>query len=119
MSDKLGVAIIGCGWVAEEYIKAVAHDGRAAVRALINRSLDNPEAYKRRYALDCTVGPDADAALARDDIHIVVVATPHDLHTGYVVAAAEAGKHIIIEKPVALTMDDVRRQQEAVQAAGV
>ena len=53
------------------------------------------------------------------DIDLVVVSTPHDLHTGPVVAAAEAGKHVIIEKPVALTMDDVRKQQAAVNKTGV
>jgi len=51
--------------------------------------------------------------LERDDIDIVVVSTPHNVHTEYVVAAAEAGKHVVIEKPVALTVEDVRRQQEA------
>ncbi|MFA6244565.1 MAG: Gfo/Idh/MocA family oxidoreductase [Candidatus Hydrogenedentales bacterium] len=117
--SKLGVGIIGCGWVAEEYIKGFRNDGRAEVRGLVNRSLEQPAIYKARYALDCMVTSDHEAMLARKDIDIVVVATPHDQHTPYVVAAAEAGKHVVIEKPVALTMDDVRRQQAAVRKAGV
>lgn len=117
--SRLGVGIIGCGWVAEEYIKGFQNDGRAEVRALINRSQERPSAYKARYALDCTVGSEHEAMLARSDIDIVVVATPHDRHTPYVVAAAEEGKHVVIEKPVALTMDEVRRQQAAVRKAGV
>jgi len=116
---KLGVGIIGCGWVAEEYIKGFQNDGRAEVRGLVNRSLERPAAYKERYALDCMVTSDHEVMLARKDIDIVVVATPHDLHTPYVVAAAEAGKHVVIEKPVALTMADVRRQPAAVRKAGV
>ena len=117
--DTLGVGIIGCGWVAEEYIKAFGNDSRSEVRALANRSAARPEAYRAQYALDCSVDTDADKMLARDGIDIVVVSTPHDWHTPYVVAAAEAGKHVIIEKPVALTIEDVRRQQEAVAKAGV
>jgi len=117
--DTLGVGIIGTGWVSEEYIKAFTEDKRSEVRALVNRSIEKPQHYKRKYALDCSVDKDADSMLARDDVDIVVVSTPHDLHTQYVVAAAEAGKHVIIEKPVALTLEDVRRQQAAVKKAGV
>ena len=124
---KLGVGIIGCGWVAEEYVKAFQGDDRSEVRALVSRSPGRPEMYREKHRLHCTVGADAGPGLGagagemlrREDIHIVVVSTPHDLHTGYVVAAAEAGKHIVIEKPVATTLEDVRKQQAAVRKAGV
>lgn len=117
--ETLGVGIIGCGWVAEEYIKAFSEDPRSEIRALAGRSTEKPEAYRRKYGLDCRVTTDAEATVARDDIDVVVVCTPHDVHTPYVVAAATSGKHIIIEKPVALTIEDVRRQQAAVKEAGV
>lgn len=116
---KLGVGIIGCGWVAEEYIKAFCNDDRSEVRALVSRSRKTPDAYRDQYGLDCLITPDHAEMLARKDIDIVVVSTPHDRHTEYVVAAAEAGKHAIIEKPVALSIEEVRRQQDAVQRAGV
>ena len=117
--DKLGVGIIGCGWVAEEYVKAFQKDPRSEVRALVSRSLERPEGYKQKHKLNCTVSADHAAMLKRDDIDIAVVSTPHDEHTRYVVAAAEAGKHVIIEKPVALSMADVRLQQAAVRSTGV
>ncbi|MCP4644581.1 MAG: Gfo/Idh/MocA family oxidoreductase [bacterium] len=115
----LGAAIVGCGWVADEYIKGFTHDARSEVTALVSRSKANAEACRDKHQIQCGVETDYAAALQRDDVDIVVVATPHDLHTDYVVAAAEAGKHVVIEKPVALTMDDVRRQQEAVNKTGV
>ncbi|MBN2309208.1 MAG: Gfo/Idh/MocA family oxidoreductase [Candidatus Hydrogenedentes bacterium] len=117
--DKLGAAVIGCGWVAGEYIKAFQNDARTEVRALVTRTPAKAERYREQYALDCMIATDAADALRRDDVDIVVVATPHDSHTEYVVASAEAGKHVVIEKPVALTMADVRRQQAAVAKAGV
>ncbi len=117
--SKLGVGVIGCGWVSEEYIKAFQLDPRSEVRALVSRSIDRPTRYKQTHNLNCTVSSDHAAMLKQKDIDIVVVSTPHDLHTRYVLAAAEAGKHIIIEKPVALNMDEVRQQQEAVRKAGV
>ncbi len=112
---KFGVGIIGCGWVAGEHIKAFQKDPRSQVCALVSRNRDNAQRYKDQYDLQCTIETDATVMLAQDDVDIVVVCTPHNRHTEYVVAAAEAGKHVIIEKPVALTPQDVRRQQEAVK----
>lgn len=119
MDKKLGVAVIGCGWVAEEYVKAFINDGRAEVRALVNRTAAKAQAYKDKYALDCAVETDAAKVIPRDDIGIVVVSTSHEAHTEYVVAAAEAGKHVIIEKPVALSMAEVLQQQKAINDANV
>ncbi len=112
---KLGAAIIGCGWVAQEYIKAFGNDERSEVRALVSRNPTNAQRYRDRFDLRCTIETDASKMLRQDDVDIVVVCTPHNTHTEYVVAAAEAGRHVIIEKPVALTPEDVRRQQDAVK----
>jgi predicted dehydrogenase len=117
--EKLGIGIIGCGAVAEEYVKAFQADGRSQVRALVSRNRANAERYRDRYNLQCTIETDATAMLRMKDINAVVVCTPHDTHTGYVVAAAEAGKHVIIEKPVALTVEDVQRQRQAVRKSNV
>jgi len=112
---RLGAAIIGCGWVAEEYVKAFQKDQRSEVRTLVSRNRANAERYRDRYDLKCTIETDASKMLRQDDVDIVVVSTPHNVHTEYVVAAAEAGKHIIIEKPLALTPEDVKTQREAVK----
>jgi len=112
---QFGVAIIGCGWVAGEYIKAFQNDERSEVRTLVSRHRTNAKRYRDQYDLQCGIETDADVMLERRDIDIVVVCTPHNLHTKYVVAAAEAGKHVIIEKPPAITMQDVLKQQDAVK----
>ena len=117
--ERLGVGIIGCGAVAEEYVKAFKKDERSEIRALVSRNRANAERYRDQHDLDCAIETDAAEMLRRKDTDIVVVCTPHNLHTKYVVAAAEAGKHIIIEKPVATTLEDMRMQQEAVKKAGV
>jgi len=113
--DKLGAAIIGCGWVAEEYVKAFEKDERSEIRALVSRNPANAERYRDLYGLNCTIETDASKMLEQKDVDIVAVCTPHNVHTEYVVAAAEAHKHIIIEKPVALTPEDVCKQREAVR----
>lgn len=117
--DKLGAAIIGCGWVAEEYVKAFENDERSEVRTLVSRNPANAERYRDRYDSKCTIETDAFKMLEQKDVDIVAVCTPHNVHTQYVVAAAEAHKHIIIEKPVALTPEDVCKQREAVRKNNV
>lgn len=113
--EKLGAAIIGCGWVAEEYVKAFQKDERSEVRSLVSRNRANAQRYRDRYDLKCTIETEASRMLQQEDVDIVVVCTPHNVHTEYVVAAAEAGKHTIIEKPLALTPQDVRKQLDAVR----
>ena len=95
---KLGAAIIGCGWVAEEYVKAFQNDERSQVRTLVSRNPANAERYRDRYNLQCCIETDASKMLKQKDVDIVVVCTPHNAHTQYVVAAAKAGKHVIIER---------------------
>lgn len=117
--EKLGVGIIGCGWVAEEHIKAYQKDERAEVRALADINRAAAELYRDRYKLKCTVETDYAQMLKQDDVDIVVVCTPNNAHTECVVAAAQAGKHIAIEKPVALTPEDVRKELQAVKKKNV
>ncbi|MBL7152637.1 MAG: Gfo/Idh/MocA family oxidoreductase [Phycisphaerae bacterium] len=117
--EKLGVGIIGCGWVAEEHIKAYQNDGRSEVRALVSRNRANAERYKDRYDLKCTIQTDYEKMLTQDNVDIVVVCTPNDSHAEFVIAAAQAKKHIAIEKPVALKPKDVRKELEAVRKSKV
>jgi len=113
--EKLGVGIIGCGWVAGEYVKAFHEDERAEIRALVSRHPENARRYRDAYDLQCAIETDAAAMLAMKEIDLVVVSTPHDSHTRYVVAAAEAGKHVIVEKPAALSAEELQQQLHAVR----
>ena len=63
--------------------------------------------------------PDVASLVAMDDLDAVYVATPTELHTEHVVAAASAGKHVLVEKPMAITLDQAQRMVEAAQRAGV
>jgi len=113
--SKLGVGIIGCGSVAREHIKAFQKDTRSQVRALVDQNSVNAEKYRDRYNLKCTIDTEASKMLEQKDIDIVSVCTPHNTHTQHVVAAAESNKHIIIEKPVAITIEDMHKQLQAVR----
>ncbi len=61
--DKLGAAIIGCGWVAEEYVKAFGNDERSEVRTLVSRNRANAERYR-----DVQYGAQSDARHQRPSL---------------------------------------------------
>jgi predicted dehydrogenase len=121
MSEKtLGVLVHGAGWVAGEHIKAFAANPRAKVVAISSRKESSCQARAAEAGLtDVAFYTDYEEALAHDDIDIVSVCTPQHLHAEHTIAAAEAGKNIVIEKPVANSPAEMRAMLKAVQQAQV
>jgi len=62
---------------------------------------------------------DFDALVARDDIDLIDITTPNNVHVEMAIKAAQAGKHVFCEKPLAMSLAEARQAQEAVEAAGV
>jgi predicted dehydrogenase len=122
MSDRLGVGVVGIGWVAMEHLRAFTRNPHVRVTALCDR--DEPRARERLAASGLGLG---DARFTRrfrdlldaDDVDIVSIATPNHLHAEQAVAAARAGKHILLEKPTGLDVAELRRIRDAVRRAGV
>lgn len=117
---ELGVGIIGSGWVAGSHIQAFEANPHTEVRAIVSR--DKARAAARAAELKlahCRPFDRLAEMLASPDIHIVSIATPHHLHVEQGVAAAQAGKHLMLEKPVALDLAGLRKLQAAVRAAKV
>jgi len=121
MANKppLGAGIIGSGWVAGEYIKAFDANPDTYLKGLCTR---DPEKGRRKLAecgAQAHVYASLDEMLADEDIAIVAVCTPPELHCEQVIKVARAGKHIAIEKPLAMCCEDVKKMEEAVKEAGV
>ncbi len=117
--QKLGAAIIGSGWVAGEYIRAFTTNPSTELRAICSRTKEGAQAKAQEFGVPCDVYTDYEKMAARDDIDIVVVASPPNLHKDHAVAVAQAGKHLILEKPMAINIDDCRTIRDAVAKAGV
>ena len=117
--EKLGVGILGTGWVAGEHVKAFQGDARTEVRAVCGRDAGRTRAFATSVGLTCPTYTDLDALLAQDGIDIVVVATPPHVHKAQAVAVAKAGKHILLEKAMATGIDDAKAIRDAVAEAGV
>lgn len=118
--DTLGVGIVGTGWVAKQHAAAFANNPSTQVLALCSRRRDDAETKRRIWGLaDCTVYDQYADLLADRRVHIVSICTPNHLHAEQTIQAARAGKHILIEKPPALTLSDLIAMQNAVCAAQV
>ena len=117
--DQLNVGIVGLGWVAGAHIDAFKAVTGADVTAVCSRRTHDDAALSARFGTPLKSCVDYDDLLSDPDIHVIDICTPHPFHADQAVAAAEAGKHLIIEKPIALTPGDAARIQSAVDRAGV
>jgi predicted dehydrogenase len=104
----MGVLIIGTGWVSGEHIKAFQANPRTEVRALCNVHPEKAEAVRKQHGLtECVVSSDFRKLIERDDIDIVSVCTPHNAHFEQAKAALEAGRHVMVEKPLCVTFEEL------------
>ena len=112
---KLGIAGLGRGFTVMQ--PTLALDPRLEIVAAV----DTRSAALDRFAADFggTAYDSVDAMCSDADIEAVYVATPHQFHADHTEIAARAGKHILVEKPMALTIEDSTRMIDAAAAAGV
>src|SRR5262245_41589707 len=113
----IGFGIIGCGMISRFHAKAVADIRGAKVVAC--QDAFPQAADKLADELGCTAYHDLDALLADPDVEVVTICTPSGLHMEPAVAAAKAGKHIIVEKPLDITLKRCDAMIEAAKKAGV
>jgi predicted dehydrogenase len=113
----LGVGIIGTGRVSGGHAKAVKET--TTTRLVAAADVDQARVDKFAEMNYCDAYTDYNELLKRDDVDFVIIALPHWLHYGATVAAAAAKKHIFIEKPMAMTLDECDRMAEAADQNGV
>ena len=102
----MNCALIGCGMIARFHVRALAEIPGAHVSALVSRSMNAAQKMARELDLaDCQLSTDLSAVLRRPDIDAVIVTTPSGAHLEPAVAAAAAGKHVVVEKPLEITTE--------------
>jgi predicted dehydrogenase len=115
----LRLAIIGIGWAGERQVQAIRELGR---KVAIECIVDNDPEFLRQKAGELGIEKtytDYRDALNDPDVEAVSICAPHNFHCPMTLAAVAAGKHILCEKPIALTVDDATRMIEAADAQGV
>lgn len=114
---SFGVGIIGAGVISKAHARAISALDSVHLVAVADPVEEAGTDVAREFGAEWA--PDAPALYKRDDVDIVVLATPSGLHAEQAIAAANAGKHIVTEKPMATTPEDADRMTDAAKAAGV
>ena len=115
----LNVGIVGLGWVAGAHIETFKEVQGANVTAICSRTNHDPKELEKKFGVPLKVYTDYGKMLADKDIDVVDICTPHPFHPDQAVAAAEAGKHLIIEKPISLSFAEAKRVKQAIDKAKV
>lgn len=116
MSDTLGIGIIGSGFMGRTYSETISkYSKRAKLVAVTagSRAAELAGLYGMPHE------PTVESLLARRDVDAVFIATPHHVHAEQAIAAAKAGKHILLEKPMACSVADCDAIIAACRAASV
>lgn len=116
--ETVGVGLVGSGFVSSLHHEALRNVPGAEVRAVASATPEHALRFaeERRIPFWCS---DFREMFARPDIDLVVLGLPNDLHCEAVLAAAAARKHVVVEKPMALSLAECDRMIAACRAAGV
>jgi len=109
----LGFAIVGCGMIARFHARALAEVPGVKIVALVSRSASSAKKMAEELKLNVIHATDLADVLKRPDVHVVIITTPSGAHMEPAVAAAQAGKHVVVEKPLEITLDRCDRIIEA------
>lgn len=117
MPRKLRIAILGCGEIAEAHVEAFKKAERVELAGVMDV---NPEAAKDLGGrAGVPAFPSAEEALAVPGLDAVSIAVPHFLHAPLALQAIAAGKHVVTEKPMAISIDECDRMIDAAKRKGV
>jgi predicted dehydrogenase len=117
MTDPLRVACIGMGWWSDVLADAIKRSDKIAIAACYTRSQDKRQAFAKKYG--CRPAASYDELLADRSIEAIINTTPNDVHLATTRAAAAAGKHVFLDKPIANSVSDGRAITDCCRQAGV
>ena len=105
MKDKIKVAILGCGTISDFHVKGIEGAG-GEVAGVFDRNEERKKAVAGKYGVKEFAD---EAKVFSSDCDVVAVCTPSGTHADLAIAALKAGKHVVVEKPLALTYEDCKR----------
>jgi len=116
--DSVRVGIIGSGFISDVYARAFQFVPDAQIVAVASPTPGKAQQFAARYSIPRSFADYRDL-LALNDVDMVVVGIPNDLHAEVTLAAAQAGKHVVMDKPLSLTLTEADAMIEACQRANV
>lgn len=122
MSKPLGLAIVGVGWAGSRHAEAIGElatvDKRVEITAFVDNDADHLQQTAAKFEVHATYSTLA-AALDDPNVDAIDIATPHFLHEPMTIQTVEVGKHVIVEKPMAMNVDEATRMIHAAESNGV
>jgi predicted dehydrogenase len=115
----LGVAIHGAGWVAHAHAASWLKNPHVEIVSVSDIDPSRATRFVEEFGLHCPARTDYEQVLRDARVDVVDITGPNHVHAEQGIAAAQAGKHILVEKPQALTMAENRALRDAVRQAGV
>src|SRR5919108_2002174 len=112
----VGFGVVGSGMMGRIYVRALRHMVEGADVVAIH---GGSRVTDLAAEVDVPVEPTLDALLERPDVDAILLASPTQTHLAQTMAAAEAGKHVFTEKPIAATLGEIDQMVDATRAAGV
>ena len=124
-SEPLNIGLIGCGFMGRTHSNAFRQADvffdlarRPVLKAVCSRSSDTVQSFASRWGYESTQ-TDWRELIERDDIDLIDIASPNDTHKDIAIAAAEAGKMVMCEKPLGRNADESAAMTAAIDKAGV
>ena len=118
MTSKLNWGIIGTGAIARAFAGHLKGSETGRLVAVASRNRENAEAFAREFGAS-NAYPSYDDLLADSSVQAVYVSTPHPMHAKWAIRCAEAGKHVLCEKPIGLNQYEAMAIIEAARENGV
>jgi len=115
--EPVRVGCLGMGWWSDVLADAIGRSEKLSIAACYSRSEAKRSAFATKYG--CRAAPSYGAILADRSIEAIINTTPNNVHLETTRAAARAGKHVFLDKPIANSITDGRSIVEACRAAGV
>ena len=117
MTDKLGIAVVGTGHIANSHMRSLSQHQAADVVAVFDVVGELAQSFASRWNISSAVGS-LEELVGRPDVDAVIVSTPPFAHLGPTIAALEAGKHVLCEKPFALDPGEAERMTRTAERTG-
>jgi len=114
---SLGFALVGCGDIAQRNATSLQQASGTHLARVVDIDPDAVNQMAQQFDVPSSLS--LDEALSDDDVGAVFISVPHDLHCSMIDIAAQAGRHIIVEKPIATRVEDANRAREVCEKAGV
>ena len=115
--NPINVACLGMGWWSDVLADAINRTDKINIVSCYTRSPEKRNAFANKYA--CVAAPSYETILADKNIDAIINTTPNSVHRETTMAAAHAGKHVFLDKPIANSVADGRALTEACRKAGV